>query len=214
MTSYYKVLRTDLTPYHGGSGQWTVGEWMPAIDNPERCDRGYHLIDREHLIEWLGPAIHPAEGRGAFGSDDGKTTFAEAKIEPALANWTERTARLFACDCAERVLPVFEDKYPNDERPRQAIAMARRFANDKAPDEELTAARAAAWAAWDAAWDAALVAQDTVGAVALAAARDAAWAAALAAARDADRAAAWAAEDAERKWQTDRLFDYLEGRAL
>ena len=44
--------------------------------------------------------------------------------------------------------------------------------------------------------------------------RDAAWDAAWAAARAAARAAAWdAARDAARAWQTERLFDYLEGRA-
>lgn len=32
---------------------------------------------------------------------------------------------LWAADCAEHVLPLFEDYYPEDDRPRQAIAAAR-----------------------------------------------------------------------------------------
>ena len=37
----------------------------------------------------------------------------------ALATWS--------ADCAERVLPFFEKAYPNDNRPRQAIAACRRW---------------------------------------------------------------------------------------
>jgi len=94
-------------------------------------------------------------------------------------------ARIFAADCAEHVLHIYEDKYPDDKRPREAIQAARLFAEGKIED----AARAAAWAA---AWDAAR-------AVAWAAT----WAAARAAARD-------AARDAERKWQVKRFKEVLE----
>jgi len=52
--------------------------------------------------------------------------------------------RLLACDFAEDVLPIFEKKYPNDDRPRKTIALARRFAVGKATREELAAAWAAA----------------------------------------------------------------------
>src|SRR3990167_6036467 len=33
----------------------------------------------------------------------------------------DRLVRLFACDCAEHVLHIWEAKYPNDLRPRLAI---------------------------------------------------------------------------------------------
>jgi len=139
----------------------------------------------------------------------------------------EREIRLFACDCAERVLPLFEKEYPTDKRPRQAIETARKFANGAATLEELDAARAAASAAasaaaraaasvasdaaW-AAWDAASVASDAAWA-AWAAASDAAWAAASDAASDAARAAASdAARDAEREWQKERLLGLLDSK--
>lgn len=35
---------------------------------------------------------------------------------------------LWAADCAEHVLPFFEDKYPDDDRPRKAIEVCRRWA--------------------------------------------------------------------------------------
>lgn len=51
------------------------------------------------------------------------------------------------CDCAETALPIWEKKYPNDKRPRNAIETARKFADGKATAKELDAARAAADAA-------------------------------------------------------------------
>jgi len=106
----------------------------------------------------------------------------------------DRIARLFACDCAERVLPIFEKEYPDDKRPRLAIEAARKFAIGQATQEELFAAWDAAWAARDAAWVAAWAARDAAGA--------AAWAA-----RDAARDAAGAAE---REWQKQRLAELLQ----
>ena len=64
----------------------------------------------------------------------------------------DRIARLFACDCAERSLPLFEKACPHDKRPREAIAVARAFALGGATPSELAAA-------WNAAWDAARAAQ-------------------------------------------------------
>jgi hypothetical protein len=57
----------------------------------------------------------------------------------------------FACRCAEHVLHFYEDKYPNDDRPRKAIEAVRAAAWEAAR----AAAGAAAWdAAGAAAWDA------------------------------------------------------------
>jgi hypothetical protein len=132
-------------------------------------------------------------------------------LRPELID--ERTLRLFACDCAERVvLSIFEREYPDDLRPRQAIEVTRRYANGQATREELAAARNAAWStwaatggvAWAAAWGAA-------GDAARAAVGDAAWAAARAAARAAAGAAAWdVAWAAEHRRQVGRLIDALE----
>lgn len=47
-----------------------------------------------------------------------------------------RQRRLFACDCAEHVLWVFEKHNPNDKRPRDLIEILRRFANDEVSFDE------------------------------------------------------------------------------
>ena len=111
----------------------------------------------------------------------------------------DRRLRLISCDFAEAVLiyvPAGED------RPRQAIAVARRFATGEAPREEMAAASAAAR---DAARDAARGAvRDAVASVAVsaavnAAARGARAAGAQVAIDAATTAAAWAAT-----WTTAR----------
>jgi hypothetical protein len=107
----------------------------------------------------------------------------------------DRIARLFACECVERVLPLFEWERPDDRRPRETLAAARRFAAGEATEEELAAAKAAAEAAaedvtfdtdYNAAYDVARAAAWA------AAARDTAWAASYARA-DAG-SAAWIAD--------------------
>jgi hypothetical protein len=109
----------------------------------------------------------------------------------------DRKLRLFACDCAERMLPLFENAYPNDKRPRKAIDVARLFAEGKATDKERAAARAAAYYAGAAAGAAAYYA----GAAAYAA---------EAAAGDAAGDAAYAAGDAENKEQAAILLKYIK----
>jgi len=106
---------------------------------------------------------------------------------------------LFKCDCAERVLPIFEKEYPDDNRPRILIETLRRFANKEATQEELARAARAARESRAAAWDA----------------REAANAAVWATTGDARAVAmaAWAAGDwgrAEREWQTQRFIKLLE----
>lgn len=59
--------------------------------------------------------------------------------------------RLFACDCAERVLYLYEREYPGDNRPRRAIQVARDHACDRATAGDLRSLWILAGSAWDAA---------------------------------------------------------------
>jgi len=86
----------------------------------------------------------------------------------------EKDLRLFACQCARLALPVFEEKYPEDDRPRKAIEAAEAFALGQIDKAEL--AKAAAYAAYAAdaaarAADAAYVAADAAYVATRAAAR-------------------------------------------
>lgn len=49
----------------------------------------------------------------------------------------DKTLRLYACYCVKLVLPIFEKQYPDDNRPRQAIETAERFALGLATEMEI-----------------------------------------------------------------------------
>ncbi len=220
MVKYFKVLDENGCSCHGGDaewslptqnddGTWTPGEWMPEVrGNLEPCANGYHVVTLEQLPDWLGERIFEVEPGDEIVHEDNKSVTRTCRLTRECTGWDERTARLFACDCAEHVLSLYEAKYPDDGRPRKAIETARRYAEGKDAVEELAAAWAAAWAAEgaasrDVAWEAAL---------------NAAWAAAWAAEGAAAWAAAWAAEgaaalDVERQWQAGRLGEILEVEA-
>jgi len=120
--------------------------------------------------------------------------------------FTDSQNRHLAIKIAEVVLPIFEDKYPEDNRPRKAIEAARLYLAGEIGIEELeaaagAAARAAAYAAGAAARAAAYAGD---------AARAAAYAAAYAG--DAARAAAYAAgaADAYKTKLTNILTNFIE----
>ena len=182
---YYKVLKADGSCCNGGLGKWYLptkakdgtwkpGKWMPKVEGAlEPCKNGYHICRREDLVRWLDEAIFEVEYRGEIVKDDNKCVVRKARLICKLETWNEKSARLFAADCAEKVLPIFESEYPEDDRPRKAIQAARDYANGKISAEE----RSPAYSAADSA---------------------------------ADCAAYYAARSAELKWQTGKLFEYLE----
>jgi hypothetical protein len=143
--------------------------------------------------------------------------FKDAKISKSIAELLSkrdhRTLVLWATDCAEHVLHYFEEKYPEDNRPREAIDAGRAWLRGEITMSE---ARTAAFAAHAAA-------RDTKQAAACAAARAAGQAAATAhvaghavhAATYSAKASAYASDtmDAganvakERNWQLQHLHD-------
>ena len=219
--TYYKVLDENNQGIFSRA-DWFLpkgrrpGKWMPkVVGKLFICNTGYHLCRESDLAQWLGPNIYEIESKSEVVEVTGHTnkvlTAGPVRLVSKLDTWNDKSARLFAADCAEHVLYLFEDRYPQDERPRKAIKAARQFISGDITFDEMAAA-------WDAAWDAArATAGDAARAAAGAAAGYAAWAAAKATAWAAAGAAAgdaaWAAaRAAERQWQTERLVEYLNGK--
>jgi hypothetical protein len=160
--------------------------------------------------EWSGNGVTAQQARdaGMHFSDIVWAASAASRNDADVA----RRLRLWAADCAARVLHVYERSQTSC-APRNAIVASRAYSRGEIDE----AARATAWAAAGAAagdaaraaaWAAAgAAAGDAARAAAGDAARAAAWAAARAAEGDAARAAEGdAARAAEEQWQFDRLI--------
>ena len=208
---YYKVLNKERQSCHKGNYQWIPGEWAPP-QAVTPCYTGYHLCNgTEQLLAWLGETIWIAEARGEIVAHEGTKVVCESARIVEQLPWDERVARLFAADCAEHVLHLYEERHDNP-APRRAIEVARAYARGEATMEDLDAA---ALSAAEAAWSVAC-------STAYAAARSAAEAAADAAAWNVACSTAWAATDsvryaacsAERQWQAERLAWYIDGCPL
>jgi hypothetical protein len=118
-----------------------------------------------------------------------------------------RLLAVWAADCAEHVLPYFEEKYPKDDRPRKAIEAARAWTRGEI---RVSQARTAALAAHAAARDAD---DDAARAAARAAGHAAATAHVAGHARGAAlyavKVAAASGATAESDWQYRRLPEHL-----
>src|SRR5208337_1653389 len=126
MLKAYHFLQADMTAGSGDEKPWSVGETRTIAD-PSKialCQYGYHsspsLWDALHYAP--GPMACLVEiSKPLFTDEDAKqrkATSAKRKLIKAVN--IDRQLRLFACDCAERVLYIYEREQPNDKRPREA----------------------------------------------------------------------------------------------
>ena len=143
-----------------------------------RAHLGRDVADDEDvsLITWAGVAW---DEDGVRHSETSVRNIAWAAAHTGPSG--RRIVVAWAADCAERVLPVWEARRPSDSRPRDAIALVRRWLADpeSVTQRELRAAAyaaaayaaaagyAAAYAAADAAYDAYAAARDAADAAAV-----------------------------------------------
>jgi hypothetical protein len=181
VTLYLKWTRTGRIPSYQGGTPIPARNWTNA-ETPILCRSGWHACRWEDAVRHISDELWVCELAGDVVEGADKVVASSLRLVRQVTTIDDRALRLFAADCAEDVLHLYERDYPGDLRPRKAIAAARAYANGEISDAARDAARAAARAA----------------------ARDAA----RAAARDAARAAAWAAAWAA---QTQRLLTKYAG---
>jgi hypothetical protein len=195
----FKVLGPEGRSPLGASLTWPLpsdeepGEWV-EVKGKLAPHNALLLYAPEHLVLRLGPTIYVAEAEGELVyRDDYQVLARRARLVRRVKEWTEKTARLFACDCARRALARerSEGREP-DERLRHVIRISRAFARGEATDRNLrfacedakkaideiaydsdaeTSSYYAAYSAmetarpnpWDAAWEAARYASLSVG---------------------------------------------------
>ena len=148
----YHFLTADMTTGYGRLRKpWAVGQTRRVTGPIELCERGYHSSPTPiAALEYApGPMLCLVDVSQPVAVDDDKQVSRRRTLVQAV-DATETLHRV-ACDIAEDVLPIFEEQYPNDDRPRRAIEAKRLWLAGVVDDGELDAARAAAEAAWDAA---------------------------------------------------------------
>ena len=172
-----KLTKQDGTTKNNTAWGEGVTHRLTPCERPEMCSgdvlHAYTSLNVAFLMNPMhagisDPRVFEAEGEivvsdslkvGCFSLTTTKEISAPAWVGSAVEN---RVRVLFAVLCAESVLHLFEEKYPNDDRPRKAIEAARRcigtneyaaasaYAASANDDNAAYAAYAAANAAYDA----------------------------------------------------------------
>lgn len=114
------------------------GKWLPKIYKLEFCKSSYHAFRARDILDWCDEQLYEVELRGEIVEYANTVIAQQMRFIRKINSWNEKTAKLFACDCALDALPPFEEKY-EDDRPRAAIEKARLFVNGQATIEELIA---------------------------------------------------------------------------
>ncbi len=194
----WKFLRTGLKS-NSGDHTWTLNEWYKHEGKLSICNSGFHCSKEiGQAFSYVGGEyLAQVEVKGKCDEQKDKEAWTEMRIVKVW-EWTKKDSVEIAIFAAEQVIEIYEKKYPDDKRPREAINAAKAWLKNptdaaaRAARAAADAAGAAAYAAYAAAY-AAYAAADAARAAAYAAyaAADAAYAAA-----DAARAAAGAARAA------------------
>ena len=154
--TYYKWLKPDrTTTYQGVKWPKRVGVWTPDV-TPVMCVSGWHLATHEGIAEHArtGAVLWIAEGRGESVAAGDKVAFSSARLVSQVGTLTQIIAVQWAAECARRVLKHYEDRYPEDKRPREAIQAALKWAKDPTEANRVAAyvTYIAAYASADAAY--------------------------------------------------------------
>jgi hypothetical protein len=179
----WKCIPDDFTS-HGH--KWVVGKWFHVNGKIELCKNGFHasptILD---AMRYVNPGwVCRVKVKGSSQDDGDKSAWSDMMVVKRCA-WTKEMSVELAIYAAELVLPIFEKQYPDDKRPAEAIAAAKKWLAD--PSEEN---RMATYAAARSAFAAACAAYDAANAADCASAYDAA--------RSANAAACAASYDSAR----------------
>jgi hypothetical protein len=105
---------------------WRTDNWITK----ENLDKSYCLKRIEvfsifQLLDNLCAPIWIVEIDGIISKRSEGILAKRVKVLQWVEHWNEYTSRKFAIDCAERVLFMYEERYPKDSRPRNAIEAAK-----------------------------------------------------------------------------------------
>jgi hypothetical protein len=142
----------DEDLFAGNPQPWQIGETriytpvtLDAGDGQVLSEIGYRFYSTlwDALLQADGPIACVVEVGEIIGVpvDDKAGRYQVSPTRKLIQTRDVGTElRLFACDCAEHVLHIHEQLFPDENRFRQAIAVARRFAERAISADELDVA--------------------------------------------------------------------------
>lgn len=150
-TTLYKFLRTGLKSQYGNH-TWKLGECYEVAEDLVYCNKGFHgsVKPLDALSYVPGEIIALVEVEGKNIIHDDKQCWSKMRIVDAR-KWTKKTSVELAIFAAEQVIGFYEERYPNDTRPSDAIKAAKAYLEDLSDAANAVraahAANAAAYAA-------------------------------------------------------------------
>ena len=145
MKTLWKSFKGGMKNEHGNI-QWKLGEWVHQEGEIKACRNGLHcserVIDAMRYVPCEILAVVKVKGKSNKETD--KEAWSDMKLVTAY-KWEKTDFIKLAIFAAELVIDIFENAYPNDDRPRKAIEAAKEWL--KHPTVEKQNAAAAAYAA-------------------------------------------------------------------
>lgn len=237
--TYYKAFRSDGRTLLGRPA-WPLpkdnepGEWVEVEGPLVPYQNGLHVMRECDLSFWPGPILYEVEVDGETVTTHHEVVARRARLLRKIETWNERTLCAWLADCVDRVLLVFEKECPEDDGPRRAIEAIRAWLRGEitmrqlidaacviklsGPSRVAVAVESAAINAMHAAISVAAAEDGTLKGLVDSLTTDCtglstcivvesivAVVRASAATSDSDAA------DAERKWQAERMMQYIRG---
>ena len=132
----WKFLKSGRIAAKSGY-KWPRHKWVVAEGEIKVCSIGIHACRKKDLASWIADELWEMELVGETQKADDKIVGRRGRLVERL-KWDKKLMRLFAADCAERVLKRVGNA---DTRSVRAVWISRAFAFGFSDD----AARAAAW---------------------------------------------------------------------
>ena len=107
---------------------WSLNKWKKFTGDLAMCETGFHCsIEPYDAFTFVqGEWLAKVEVRGKSLKEKNKEVWSEMRIVKTY-KWTKEDSVRLAIYVAEQVLSIFEKKYPEDKRPREAIEAAKKW---------------------------------------------------------------------------------------
>jgi len=139
----WKSLKKGIVSARGDF-KWELKKWYHEDGNIECCKKGFHASENiVNAISFVNCGVlAKVEVKGKNQKESDKQCWSDMKIVK-IYEWKKEDSVRLAIFAAELVIDIFEKKYPNDKRPREAIEAAKNWLKNPTARAAARAANAA-----------------------------------------------------------------------